>query len=360
MGALTPFAGRHFLGTLEHESTDLEALARSALALAARGFDALADPLRRRVLGLFFFAPSVRTRVSCESAMARLGGSSVTLFPGSETWRFEHVEGAVMDGDTQEHVRELAPVIGRMCDLIGIRRAELIAAGAGGGAVGASWPELARDEFLHRFARFSSVPVVNLESNAFHPCQGLADMATLIARLREPRAKKYVLSWAWHPKALPVATPHSQLLAACDLGMDVTLLAPEGYALDAAVLGAAGERARARGGRLRTTANREEAFEGAQVVCAKSWGRLDAYGRPASEARPAAELRARWIVDERAMERTAGAFFMHCLPVRRNVIVSDAVLDSARSAVIDQAENRLWTAAALFLALLGRPFPAQG
>lgn len=347
------FQGRHFLTTLDHESSELVQLARAALELQRAGFDALGEPLRRRVLGLLFFNPSVRTRVSCESAVARLGGTAITLNPGSNTWRFEWGEGAVMDGATQEHVRELAPVLSRMCDAVGIRKAELMTSGAASAAAGASWPELARDDFLRAFARFAEVPVLNLESNAFHPCQGLADMATLLARLGAPRGRKYVLSWAWHPKALPVATPHSQLLAACDLGMDVWLLRPPGYALDTEVTAAARERALGGGGGFHETDEVAAAFEGAEVVCAKSWGRLDAYGLPAEEARPSADLRARWIVDAARMERTADAFFMHCLPVRRNVIVSDEVLDSGRSAVIDEAEQRMWTAAALLLAILG-------
>lgn len=347
------FRGRHFLSTLDHSSADLTALVRRALALKARGFDAENEPLRRRMLGLLFFNPSVRTRVSCESAMARLGGNAVTLHPGADTWGFESAEGAVMDGATQEHVRELAPVLSRMCDAVGIRKAELMTASAESAAAAAPYADLARDEFLHRFAAFSEVPVINLESNAFHPCQGLADMATLLERLGEPRGRKYVLTWAWHPKALPVATPHSQLLAACDLGMRVTLLRPAGYGLDPAVMDRARERARAAGGALDETQDIEAAYDGAHAVCAKSWGRLDAYGAEPESARPAPALRPRWIVDDERMERTADAFFMHCLPVRRNVIVTDAVLDSGRSAVIDQAENRLWTVAALLLALLG-------
>jgi N-acetylornithine carbamoyltransferase len=344
--------GRHFLSTLEHPSAELRELAASALELKRRGFDRLGEPLRRRVLGTLFFNPSVRTRVSCEAAIARLGGSAITLHPGADTWRFEWGDGAVMDGATQEHVRELAPVLSRMCDVLGVRKAELMTAGAASAAAGASWAELSRDEFLHRFAERAEVPVVNLESNAFHPCQGLADMATLLERLGEPRGRKYVLSWAWHPKALPVATPHSQLLAACDLGMDVWLLRPTGYGLDPAVTEAARARAAGAGGGLSETEDVEAAFEGAAVVCAKSWGRLDAYGRPAEEARPAPELRERWIVDADRMDRTEEAFFMHCLPVRRNVIVRDEVLDSRRSAVVDEAEHRMWTAAALLLALL--------
>jgi N-acetylornithine carbamoyltransferase len=346
---------RHFLSTLDWSSADLRDLVRTALRFKAGGKGRIrgGPDLAGQVLGLLFFNPSVRTRLSCEAAMAKLGGTSAALAAGSDTWRFEAREGAVMDGDTQEHVAELAPVLSGLCDAVGIRKAELMSGGSQTGAAGAAWEELARDEFLHAFARRSSVPVLNLESNAWHPCQGLADMVTLQELLGEPRGAHYVLTWAWHPKALPVATPHSQLLAAADLGLHVTLLRPEGYGLCPQVIRAARERAEAAGGSLEESADREDALRGARILCAKSWGRLDAYGLPPGEARPADELRRAWIVDEAAMARTDDAWFMHCLPIRRNVIATDGVLDSRRSAVVRQATNRLWSAAAILARLLG-------
>jgi N-acetylornithine carbamoyltransferase len=159
-------------------------------------------------------------------------------------------DGAVMDGSTQEHVRELAPVLARMCHFIGIRKSDLIASGAARGEAREGYAELARDEFMRRLAEHADVPVVNLESNRYHPLQGLADAATLVEKLGKPRGKKYVLTWAWHPKPLPAATPHSQLVAACDLGLDVTLLRPSGYGLDPEVVTAARARAEAQGGSL--------------------------------------------------------------------------------------------------------------
>ena len=155
------------------------------------------------------------------------------------------------------------------------------------------------------------------------------------------------------PKSLPAATPHSQLLAAANLGMNVTLLRPKGYGLDPEVTGAARERAEALGGTFEETDDIAEAYRGAHVVCAKSWAGLDYYGRFDDEARDKAPLRADWIVDEDKMNSTDDAFFMHCLPVRRNIIVTDGVLDSARSAVVNEASNRLWTAAAVLGALQG-------
>lgn len=346
---------RHFLSSLDWSSDELRDLAATALRYKAGGRGRIQDApdLAGQMLGLLFFNPSVRTRVSCEAAMAKLGGSAAALAAGSDTWNFEERDGVVMDGATQEHVRELAPVLSGLCDAVGIRRAEKMSGGASAEAAGAPWEELRKDRFLHAFARRATVPVVNLESNAFHPCQGLADMATLLELCGEPRAKRYVLTWAWHPKALPVATPHSQLLAAADLGMRVTVLRPEGYDLCPEIMGAARERAEAAGGGVDVTSDRSAALSGAEIVCAKSWGRLDAYGRAPEQARPEDGLREEWIVDGDAMARTADAHFMHCLPIRRNVIATDEVLDSERCAVAQQATNRLWSAAAILARLLG-------
>ena len=200
---------------------------------------------------------------------------------------------------------------------------------------------------MHRFAEFSEVPLVNLESNKWHPMQSLADSATILERTPEPRGKKYVLTWAWHPKSLPVATPHSQVMSAANLGMDVTVLRPEGYGLAPDVMASAAQRAQALGGSVTETDDIQAAYDGAEVICAKSWGSLDYYGRFEDEPRDKAHLRKDWIVDEEKMARTKNGYFMHCLPVRRNVIVTDGVLDAPMSAVKDEAENRLWTAAAV-------------
>ncbi|MCL4158672.1 UNVERIFIED_CONTAM: hypothetical protein GTU68_034074 [Idotea baltica] len=337
---------RHFLSSLDWSSEELVALATTALEYksSGRGRLAGAPDLSGQLLGLLFFNPSVRTRLSSEAAMARLGGQATALAAGTQTWQFEDRPGVTMDGDTQEHVKELGPVLSEICDGIGIRKAEKMS----------GWEELAKDTFLHNLAEHAHVPVINLESNAFHPCQGLADMATLMELTGgKPRGKRYVLTWAWHPKALPVATPHSQLLAAADLGMNITVAHPEGYGLCARVMGAAEERAAAAGGTLDVAHDPQSALDDAIIVCAKSWGRLDAYGLPVEEASPAPDLRPAWRVDEAKMARTANAHFMHCLPIRRNVIATDGVLDSDRCAVVRQAGNRLWSAAALFSELLG-------
>ena len=342
--------GRHFLSTLDYSSAEIRAITNLALKIKR---DELHGMLPGKVLSLLFFNPSVRTRVSCEAAMAKMGGHAITLNPGKDTWNFEHREGAVMDGNTQEHVKELAPVLSSFCDAVGIRKSELITTGSDRAEVTSSYAELKQDAFINRFAEFSSKPVINLESNSSHPLQGLADMATLQEQLGEPRGQKYVLTWAYHPKPLPVATPHSQLLSAADLGMDITILRPDGYDLDPDFVEAARQRTGALGGSLKVTDDIRAAYTGAKAVCAKAWGSLDYYGRFEEEARMKQALKADWIVDEAKLGHTDDAIFMHCFLVCCNVVVTDGVLDSPASVVLSEAENRLWTIAALLQCLLG-------
>ena len=342
------FDKRNWITTLDYTPEEIRGLIDYAIALKS-GKEKAA--LQGKVASLLFFNPSVRTRVSCESAMARYGGTAVAINPGKDTWNFETGEGVVMDGNTQEHIRELGPVLSRMCHFVGIRKSELITVGSAQGQATGSYDELKADEFIHRFAEFSECPVINLESNRWHPMQSLADSTTMVERLGETRGKKYVLTWAWHPKSLPVATPHSQLLSAANLGMDVTVLRPEGWGLEPEVVDRARERTEAMGGSLTETDDIDAAYSGAHVVCAKAWGSLDYYGRFDQEAKDKAHLRKDWMVDTDKMAKTADGMFMHCLPVRRNIVVSDGVLDSPMSAVKEEAENRLWTAAAVFGAL---------
>ncbi len=335
---------RHFLSTLDYDRAELDALLARARLLKRR---AARPDFGGKVMALLFFNPSMRTRVSFEAGLARFGGHAIQLQPGKESYVFEHRDGAVMDGATQEHVREAAPVLSRYVDAIGIRKSDLITTGATTADVTGSWSELRGDSFLRAFARHATVPVVNLESNFEHPCQELADRLTLVEKLKEPRGKKYVLTWAWHPKSLPLATPHSQLLSAAGLGMHVVHLRPTGYDLDPEIVAAARRRAEEGGGSLTITDDVAAAYDGAHAVCAKSYGSTLFYGRFDDERRAKEPLRPGWIVDGDKMGRTHDALFMHCLPIRRNVKATDGVLDSPRSVVVDQAENRMWAQMAL-------------
>jgi N-acetylornithine carbamoyltransferase len=259
-----------------------------------------------------------------------LGGNAVVLEPGGTSWTLEHREGVVMDGDKTEHVAEFVRVLGRYVSLIGVRTFAALR----------DWKEERTDPVLNAFAKYAEVPVVNLESAMHHPCQAAADMMTVREKLgRGP--KRVLLTWAWHPKPLPMAVPNSFALAAAQMGHDLTIAHPQGYELDEELVRDINARAFDAGGRVRFTDDVEEAFDGQQVVYAKSWGSRHFYGDPSADIEERAQYRARWIVDEEKMRRTDGGLFMHCLPVRRNCIVTDAVIDSPASVVIDEAENRL-------------------
>jgi N-acetylornithine carbamoyltransferase len=346
---LSGLKGRHFLNTTEFTQAEFVALVERALALKQEQWR---PSLAGAVLGMVFFNPSLRTKASLASGVAQLGGISIELSPGQNTYAFEFRDGVVMDGATQEHIREAAPVLSRYCHILGVRASELITRDASTAATGA-WDAAKQDTVVRSFAKYAGVPVINLESNMYHPCQGLGDALTLKERFGQTQGRKYVLTWAYHPKALPVATPHSQFMAAVDLGMDVTLAYPEGWDLDPEVIATAQARAAQAGGSLTISHDQDAAAEGADVICAKSWGALAHYGAWEPELAQRANLK-HWIVDEDLMSKTNRGVFMHCLPTRRNVEVTDGVLDSAWSIVIDEAENRMHAQNALIAALLGR------
>jgi N-acetylornithine carbamoyltransferase len=285
--------------------------------------------LAGKVLGLIFFNPSLRTLASFQVAMARLGGSSFVINPGQGTWQLETRTGVVMDGAAAEHVREGIPVLASYCDALGIR------AFAQGKDLGR---DLAEADF-NAMAALTDKPLINLESALNHPCQALADWKTL-DDLSVPRNARFVLSWAYHPRALPLAVPAAALHMAALRGMDVTVLRPEGFALPAAVMERAQRAAALSGGSVRETAEREAALPGAQVLYVKEWGATAAYGDAAEDARLRATLKG-WCVREDWFAHAPDCRLMHCLPVRRNTAIADAVLDGARSVVQREAYNRL-------------------
>lgn len=302
-------------------------------------------------LAMLFFNPSLRTRVSLTVAMQKLGGLSLDLpikEGGSYTFEFE--KGAVMDKGTIEHVAEAAGVLSRYCDGLAIRASELITTAKESVSV-SSWEELKKDTVINSFMQFAEVPVINMESNVYHPCQGLGDVVTLKEKLGKPKGKKYVMTWVNHPKALPMATPNSQILAACDLGMEVVVVHPKEWELDDEIVKTMEKRVISAGGQLAFSNDMVEGFQDADIVCAKSWGALKYYGNWEKEKKLKEGLN-HWIVDKEKMKHTNNAYFMHCLPVRRNVEVTDEVIDGANSIVIDQAENRLWAQMAILSTLL--------
>ncbi len=324
---------RHFLTTRDLTPAQFD-------ALLARGEEfrqgAHSDALAGAHVGLVFFNPSLRTRVSMEVAVSKLGGTPVTLSVGSDAWAMEYRDGVVMDGAAAEHAREGAGVLGRYCDMLGVR----------------SFPEGKdyeidrREPVLNAFARYSGVPVINLESPLDHPCQAMADALTIREQLGNTRGRRVLLTWAYHPKTLPMAVPNSFLLGAARLGTDLVLARPEGYELDVDIVRTAERLAAESGGALTVTDERDAVYEGVEVVYAKSWGALADYGEPEAEFTRRAKLRD-WRVTEARMARGRNAIFMHCLPVRRNVVVDDAVLDGRRSVVLDEAENRMYAQQAI-------------
>jgi N-acetylornithine carbamoyltransferase len=203
---------------------------------------------------------------------------------------------------------------------------------------GKDYPTDRKDELVRSVAKYSTTPFVNMESAMAHPCQALADMLTIEESGR--KRPKVVLTWAPHPKALPMAVPNSFLLMATRMGWDVTLLHPEGIGLDPEVVLKAGEHTKKCGGTFVETDDRTAAFTGADVVYAKSWGSIEAYGNPEKEKAKKEKLSG-WTVDKAAMLKTNDAIFTHCLPIRRNVEATDDVLDSSSCRVIDEAENRM-------------------
>lgn len=301
------------------------------LALAQRLSDK-PEPhaLAGKILGLVFFNPSLRTLASFQAGMARLGGSSFVITPGQGTWQLETRPNVIMDGAAAEHIREGIPVLASYCDALGVRAF-------------AEGKNLERDLQETLFGLIDGLcekPLINMESAMNHPAQALADWRTLDGE-NVPQRAKFVLSWVYHPKALPLAVPAATVHMAAMRGMEVVVLRPEGFGLPPAIMQKARLAASAAGGSVSETSDRAAALKGASVLYAKEWGTTTYYGEVEADARLRADLKD-WCVRERWF---AGALpdakLMHCLPVRRNVAVADEVLDGPRAVVKREAFNRL-------------------
>ena len=269
-----------------------------------------------KTIMLVFFNSSLRTRLSSQKAALNLGMNPIVLNIGQDSWKLETELGVVMDGDKSEHLREAIPVMTSYCDLIGIRS-----------FAGLKDREFDyRETILNQFIEYGGKPVISLESATVHPCQAFADLIT-IEEYRRKKRPKVVLTWAPHPRSLPQAVPNSfaEWMNAADV--DFVITHPRGYELDPAFAGDAP-----------VEYDQMKALEGADFVYAKNWscpGVTDPskYGQILS-------MDMGWTVDARHMAVTNDAFFMHCLPVRRNMIVSDEVIDAPTSLVIPEAANR--------------------
>lgn len=339
----TPTMPRDFLSTLDWPRSELESVLTAAAEHKKNRLQQ--DRLKGKTIALVFFNPSLRTRTSFEIGIFQLGGHAVVLEPGKGAWPIEFQDGVVMDGEAEEHVEEVARVLSRYCDLIAVRAFPKFQ----------RWEDDREDRVIASFARFATVPVLNMETIT-HPCQELALMLALKERLGTTDGKKFVLTWTYHPKPLNTAVANSALIIAAKFGFDVTLLCPTPeYVLDPRYMDAARGYVKDNGRTLTVSHDIDAAYAGAHVVYAKSWGALPYFGRWADE-KPIRDAHKHFIVDAAKMAKTADGgkgLFSHCLPLRRNVKATDEVVRSPQSMVIDEAENRLHVQKAMLCRLLG-------
>jgi N-acetylornithine carbamoyltransferase len=293
-------------------------------------------------VALLFFNPSLRTRMSMELAAASIGAHPIAIVPGADAWKLETRRGAVMDGDAQEHLVDAVRVIAEMSDLVAVRTFAGLK----------DIDDDRREPVLTEVARESRVPVVNMESALDHPLQALADLMTMREEFgADLRGVPVVLTWVPHPRALPMAVPAAFLRGVVRMGMDVRVAAPPEFSLPKWLLDEASSSLGA-GGSVRVFDDQAAALRGARAVYAKAWGSPLFYA-DADAGLAARKRHADWTVTERLMALGDRAIFLHCLPVRRNVVVTDEVLDGPRCRVYQEAGNRLHTARAVLLSLVG-------
>jgi N-acetylornithine carbamoyltransferase len=301
----------------------------------------LTDDLDGKTIALLFLNNSLRTRTSFDVGAYQMGGHAVVLTPSGGMWPLEFEKGSVMLGEAEEHVKEAAKVLSRYCDLIAVRAFPKFE----------RWEEDRKDLILNALAEHSEVPVINMETIT-HPCQEMALAMTLQEHLGDLDGKRFLLTWSYHPKPLNTAVANSALVMAAKFGMDVTLLCPsDEYILDERYLGIAESDTRAHDRVLEITHDIDEAYRGAEIVYAKSWGALPYFGRW-EEEKPIRDQYKHFIVDEDKMAKTDGALVSHCLPMRRNVIMTDGVFDSPNCIAYAEAENRLHVQKAIMKRLI--------
>lgn len=270
---------------------------------------------KNKTIILLFFNSSLRTRLSTQKAAMNLGMNVIVLDVNRDGWKLETELGVVMDGDKPEHIKEAVPVIGRYCDIIGVRSF-------------ATFEDRDYDyneTILNQFIQYSGVPVISLESATRHPCQSFADLIT-IEEYKKVKRPKVVLTWAPHPRALPQAVPNSFAEWMKKADVEFVITHPKGYELAPEF---------SEGATIEY--DQKKAFEGADFIYAKNWASYNEYGQILS-------IDKSWTVDQKKMDLTNQAKFMHCLPVRRNMIVTDEVIDGPNSIVIDEAANRVVSA----------------
>lgn len=301
--------------TTVHDVKDVNDLVKEALAIKNNPY-AFSDLGKNKTLGLIFLNPSLRTRLSTQKAAMNLGMNVMVMNIDKEGWALEMEDGAVMNGTSVEHVKDAAAVIGQYCDVVGIR----------------CFPSLLdkkedySEKILLKFMKHCKVPVVSLESATLHPLQSLADLMTIKENWKEKRKPKVVLTWAPHVKALPQAVANSFSEWMCKADVDFTITHPEGYELCEDYTQGA-----------KVCLNQNEALKDADFVYVKNWSCYSDYGKTLPVVTD-------WMLSSETLKITNDAKIMHCLPVRRNVELSDEILDEKNSLVLEQANNRLFAA----------------
>lgn len=302
--------------------SNMEAWLKKALEIKANPF-AYKEFGQNKTLGLIFLNPSLRTRLSTQKAAMNLGMNVMVMNLGTEGWSIEMTDGTVMDQGSQEHIKEAAGVISQYCDIIGIRTfAEL-----------KNRDEDYSEKVLTKFIQSARVPVVSLESATLHPLQSLADLITIEEQKKVTRPK-VVLSWAPHPRALPQAVANSFVEWMKQADVELVITNPEGFDLASEFTDG-----------VPVVHNQDEALAGADFVYAKNWSSFENYGQTAPNL-------TNWTISQAKMDLTNNGKFMHCLPVRRNVVVTDEVIDSQNSLVLEQANNRTYAAQTVLLKML--------
>ncbi len=297
--------------------------------------------LKGKSVALLFFNPSMRTRASFELGVSQMGGTAIVLEPGKNAWPIEFDLGSTMNGDTEEHIIEVAQVLSRYCDMIAIRAFPKFK----------NWNDDRQDKIIKAFKKYATVPIINMETIT-HPCQELAHMMTIQERIGRPQKKKYLLTWTYHPKPLNTAVANSSLLISTKFGMDVTLLCPnENYLLDKRYMELAKHQAEESGGSFKVTHDINEGYDGAEVVYAKSWGAIPFFGDWKKEKSMRDQYK-HFIVNQDKMNLTNNGLFSHCLPLRRNIKATDEVMDANYCFAIDEAENRLHVQKAMMHSLI--------
>ncbi len=298
--------------------------------------------LKNKSVALLFFNPSMRTRTSFELGIQQLGGIAVVLHPGKDAWPIEFKPDQIMNNESEEHIKEVAQVLSEYCDLIAVRAFPKFE----------NLEEDLSDNVIKSFAKYSSVPVINMETIT-HPCQELAHILTLQEKFGDLSEKNYLLTWTYHPKALNTAVANSALMIASKFGMNIKLLCPtEDYLLHESFLDEANLQCANNKTTFEITHDIDNGYKDADIVYAKSWGSINFYNDPENEKIIRNKYK-HFIVDSKKMNMTNNGVFSHCLPLRRNVKATDAVMDSDYCLAVKEAENRLHVQKSLLTNLLG-------